>query len=64
MTNSGTPYIMDIHQQTLAMVRTQIYLTESEQALEEAAGLWRDASGRPAFGALRKEADRIPSRRR
>ena len=82
------------------MVRTQIYLTEGEQAalrtlshrtgrsqselirdavdrlieqalpgdraraLEDAAGLWRDVAGRPDFTALRREADRISSRRR
>lgn len=81
------------------MVRTQIYLTESEQAalrtltrrtgrsqselirdavdrlieqalpgdraraLEDAAGLWRDAAGRPDFTALRKEADRLAPRK-
>lgn len=81
------------------MVRTQIYLTEGEQAalrklsrrtgrsqselirdavdrlieqalpgdraraLEDAAGLWRDASGRPDFIALRKEVDRLAPRK-
>lgn len=33
------------------------------RALEDAAGLWRDAADRPDFTALRREADRISPRR-